>query len=86
MRISLHIEYEDGTSRDVVCNAADLVAFEDKYNVSVVNLGAEPRIGWLLYLAWHAERRVKNTKDDFDKWCETVAGVGEAETDPKSEA
>lgn len=86
MRLSLQLQYQDGTSKDVICNAADMVAFEDKYDISVVKIGEQPRIGWLLYLAWHAEKRTGSTKDDFDKWCDSVESIGESETDPKSEA
>lgn len=84
MRINLHVEYSDGTGRDVICNAADLVAFEDKFNTSIVKLGDDPRVGWLLFLAWHSEHRNGNTKDAYEKWLETVESVGESDVDPKS--
>jgi len=83
MRINLHLEFSDGTERDVTCNAADLVAFEDKFGVSIVKLGDEPRIGWLLYLGWHSEKRTGNTKDDYEKWLESVESVRDSESDPK---
>lgn len=86
MRISLQIEYSNGIKRNVICSAADLVAFEDKFNVSVVQLGNDPRIGYLLYLAWHAEKRTGNTDDDYDKWLDTVETVGDSDVDPKSKA
>lgn len=84
MRINLHVEYSDGTGRDVTCNAADLVAFEDKFNTSIVKLGDDPRVGWLLYLAWHSEHRTGNTKDPYEKWLDSVESVGESDVDPKS--
>ena len=83
MRIKLHLEYSDGTERDVTCNAADLVAFEDKFGVSIVQLGNDARIGWLLYLAWHSEHRTGNTTEDYEKWLESVEAVGDSESDPK---
>ena len=85
MRINLHIQFEDGTDKDITASAADLVAFEDKFNVSVVNLGADPRMSWLLYLAWHSEQRRKETKLTYEKWLETVDEIGASDTDPKSE-
>lgn len=85
MRISLNITYTDGTSRDVISNAADIVAFEDKFNTSIVKIGEEPRMSWMLYLAWHAEKRTGNTKDNFDTWCDKVDAIGESDEDPKSE-
>lgn len=84
MRISLRIYFQDGSARDVVCNAADMVAFEDKFDVSVVKISTDARIGWLLYLAWHADKRLGNTKDDYDKWLDSVDSVGDSDADPKS--
>lgn len=85
MRISLRIHFSDGTTRDVICNAADMVAFENKFDISVVKIGQDSRIGWLLYLAWHADKRLGNTKLDFDAWVDTVDSVGDSDADPKSE-
>lgn len=83
MKINLHIQFEDGNSKDVTCGAADLVAFENQYNVSVAKLAEETRIGWLLFLAWHSEKRTGATKATFEKWTESVANVGESEESPK---
>ena len=41
MRITLRTEFVDGTAEDVICSAADLVAFEEKYQRSVVRLEQE---------------------------------------------
>jgi len=84
MKINLHIQFEDGTSKDVTCSAADLGAFENQYNVSVAKLAEDTRIGWLLYLAWHSEKRTGATKETYEKWVESVANVGESDEDPKS--
>ncbi len=84
MRINLQITYANGTTKDVTCNAADLVAFEDKYNISSAKLGGQDsKLSWLLYLAWHSEKRTGATKDNFDKWLETIESVGGSDTDPK---
>ena len=83
MRINLQLEYANGTKKDVSCNAADIVAFEDKFDVSLVKIGNEPRIGWLLYLAWHAEKRTGGTTEDYEKWLESVESVGDSGVDPK---
>jgi len=83
MKINLQIQFEDGKSKDVVCNAADLVAFEDKFNVSIAAIGAETRLSHLLYLAWHSEKRTKATDKPFDAWLETVDSVGDSGSDPK---
>lgn len=83
MKINLQVTYENGISKEVVCNAADLVAFEDKYSASISILGTETKLSHLLFLAWHSEKRTGATKDEFSKWCETIASVGDSESDPK---
>jgi len=83
MRFNLVITFADGTTKEITAGAADLVAFEDKFNVSVGKLATEQRLGHLLFLAWHSEQRTKATKLGYEEWLETVDGVGEAETDPK---
>lgn len=85
MRINLHIDYGSGVSKEITANAADLVAFEDKFNVSVATLGQNPMLSHLYFLAWHSEKRTGATKDTFEKWLETIESVGAGDTDPKSE-
>jgi hypothetical protein len=84
MKINLHIDYVGGVSRDVTANAADMVAFEDKYSISIANVSADPRMSYLLYLCWHSEKRTGAVKETFEKWCESVEQIGAADTDPKS--
>jgi hypothetical protein len=83
MRFNLVITFADGTSKEIVASTADLVAFEDKFNMSVGKLASEQRLGHLLFLAWHSEQRTKSTKLGYEEWLETVDGVGEAENSPK---
>jgi hypothetical protein len=81
MKLTLRIEFSDGTTRDILVSAADMVAFEDKYNTSIARL-EEARIGWLLFLAWHSEKRRKATELEFEAWLDTVETVGQTD-DPK---
>lgn len=81
MIINLQISYSDNTTKDIAAKAADIVAFEERYDISMVNLQKEVRLTHLLFLAWHSEKRSGATKDEFDKWVESVEGV-EA-VDPK---
>lgn len=83
MRINLQIQFQDGTNKSITANAADLVAFEDKFNVSVAKIGTEGRIGWLLFLAWHSEFRTKSTTKTYEQWIEDVASIGDTPDDPK---
>jgi hypothetical protein len=82
MKITLRIEFTDGSHRDVAVNAADMVAFEEKFDVSVARLD-DPRIGWLLFLAWHSEKRTKVTDKTYEEWLDLVSSVG-ATDDPKA--
>jgi hypothetical protein len=83
MRFNLVITFADGTTKEITAGAADLVAFEDKFNVSIGKLATEQRLGHLLFLAWHSEQRNKQTALSYEDWLGTVEGVGEAETSPK---
>jgi hypothetical protein len=83
MKINLQIQFEDGKSKDITCNAADLVAFEDRFDVSVSKLAQESKLGHLLFLAWHSEQRTNGTTLAYNEWLESVAGVGEDTADPK---
>jgi hypothetical protein len=81
MKLTLRIEFADGTHKDVLVSAADMVAFEDKFNVSIAKLD-DPRIGWLLFLAWHSEKRRKQTELEYEAWLDLVDSIGTSE-DPK---
>lgn len=84
MKLNLHIDYAGGVSRDIVANAADLVAFESKFDVSVAALGDSPKLSYLFYLAYSSEKRTGQTKDTFEKWLESVELVSAGDGDPKS--
>lgn len=81
MKLTLRIEFADGTHKDVLVSAADMVAFEDKFDVSIAKLD-DPRIGWLLFLAWHSEKRRNQTTAEYEAWLDTVDSIGTTD-DPK---
>lgn len=83
MKINLRVEYDNGTSEEVVCSASDLVKFEDKFQISVTRLEQELRLTHLLFLAHSSLTRQGKVKHGFDEWIETVATVGASESDPK---
>lgn len=83
MRINLRVEYTSGESKEVVCSAADLVKFEEKYNLSVTRLEAEMKLTHLLFLAYSSLSRQKQTTSSFDDWIQTVSTILPSETDPK---
>lgn len=79
MRINLRISYLSGEDKEVTCSAADLVAFESKFDKSIATLETDLKMTHLLYLAWHSESRRKQTDKDFDTWIELVDSVGASE-------
>ena len=80
MNFNLIVTFLDGTSCEVSGIAADLVAFETEFDLSVTRLNADMKITHLLWLAWHVLKRTGETKHTFDKWVESVETVeaGEA--------
>lgn len=83
MRIILRVKLQDGVSKDVVCSARDLVAFEEKYNRSVAKLEQEFKLTDLLFLAWHSEKRSNATKKEFNDWLDEVDQIEVSDKDPK---
>ncbi len=78
--INLRAEFIDGSSAECVAIAADLIAFESHFDLSVARLEKEIRLTHLFFLAWHVQKRTKQTTDDFEKWVESVSMVAEAST------
>lgn len=83
MKFNLLINFNDGSEKEITASTPDLVAFEDKFNLSIGKLATEQRLGHLLFLAWHSEKRNKGTDLGYDAWLDTVASVGESTQDPK---
>jgi hypothetical protein len=80
MNINLIIQYADGTEKSVSAIAADLVAFETKFDLSIARLEKEVKLTHLLFIAWSVEKRTGATKDEFEKWIESVSGVSADDT------
>lgn len=79
--IDLRVLFLDGTEDVVTALAADLIAFEAKFDMSVARLEKDVRLTHLFFLAWHALKRQDKTKEEFEKWTEAVSLVtGEAAT------
>ena len=79
--INLRIEFTDGSQAEVSAIAADLIAFETRFDLSVARLEKEIRLTHLFFLAWSAYKRTGQTTEEFEKWTESVIMVAEA--DPK---
>jgi hypothetical protein len=78
--INLQVTYIDETTVECSAIAADLIAFEARFDLSVARLGDEVRLTHMFFLAWHALKRIGQTTDEFDKWVESVSMVSEAPT------
>jgi hypothetical protein len=83
MKINLEIEYNSGIKVEAVCSAPDIVKFEDKFNIAITKAAQEMKLTHLLFLAHASLSRTGQTDLTFEKWTETVDGVGATET-PKS--
>jgi hypothetical protein len=80
MQINLQITYADGAEKTVKAIAADLVAFESEYDISIQRLEQNLKLTHLLFLAWNAEKRTRQTALEFLPWVETVESVTPVET------
>jgi hypothetical protein len=75
--INLQVTFIDETTVECSAIAADLIAFEARFDLSVARLEKEVRLTHMFFLAWHALKRTSQTADDFDKWVESVQMVSE---------
>jgi hypothetical protein len=80
MNINLKILFADGTEKSVSALAADLVAFETKFDLSIAQLEKSVRLTHLLFIGWHVEKRTGGTKDEFEKWVELVSTISADDT------
>ena len=77
--INLRIQFTDGSEAEVSAIAADLIAFETRFDLSVARLEKEIRLTHLFFLAYSAAKRTGQTTEEFEKWTETVTMVAEAD-------
>ncbi len=75
MIINLQIGYTDNTTKEIAAKASDIVAFEERFDISMANLQNEVRLTHLLFLAWHSEKRTGVTKENFEKWVDSVESI-----------
>ena len=75
MIINLQIGYTDNTTKEIAAKASDIVAFEERFDISMANLQNEVRLTHLLFLAWHSEKRTGETKENFEKWVDSVESI-----------
>lgn len=83
MRVYLRILFNDGTDKQVVATAPEIVAWETRFDKSVGTLLKGFKATDLLFLSWHHEFRSKATEMGFDDWLNLVDLVELGEADPK---
>jgi hypothetical protein len=82
LSIDITVTFDDGEKAPVTCKTPDFLAFESKFDKPFSVLSEQPRLTYLLFLAWSAATRAKLTDKPFEEWSEGVANV---ETDsPKA--
>lgn len=77
--INLQVTFNNGSTAECAAVAADLIAFESHFDLSVARLEKELRLTHMFFLAWHSQKRTGATKDEFLKWVESVSMVSEGE-------
>lgn len=83
MKVKLHVSYPNKSGADVEASAPDLIAFEEKYDMSftVFSDATKFRYTHIVWLAWHVLNRTGKTKDDFEKWIGSVESVESGESE-----
>jgi len=71
-QLILRILLTDDTSFEIKTCAGDIVKWESKFDLSIVELNKTTH---LLYLAWLAVTRLGKTGFAFEAWVDTVANV-----------
>ena len=82
LAIDIAVTFEDGEAAALTCKTPDFLAFEAHFDKPFSVLSESPRLTYLLFLAWSAATRAKQTDKPFEEWSEGVANV-EAES-PKA--
>ena len=76
MNFTLDIHYiGNDTPKTVNGIAADIVAFESKFDMSMSKLQKDVKLTHLMFLAYAVEKRTGATTDEFEKWLESVEFV-----------
>jgi len=73
--INLLIKFVDGSSREVQAIVSDLMAFEDRFDKSVADFQKGVRLSWLVFIAWKAETRTKQTTLEFEAYAELISAI-----------
>lgn len=81
--IALTVFFANGTEKTVTAVAADLIAFEQRFDKSVSILQTDYRLTYLFFLCWNVLKRTGDTKDEFEKWGEGVVSIEVSDDEKK---
>jgi hypothetical protein len=78
--IKLKVAFVDGTEKEISTVAADLIAFETRFDMSISALEKNVRMTHLFFIAYSALKRTGDATEEFEKWVESVGmvSIGEA--------
>jgi len=79
MQIRMTVTPKKGETHDAIAEPQDLIAFEREFSKSVAKFQENIFLTDLFWLAWHVEKRSKNTGLDFDEWVASIDDIGVAE-------
>jgi hypothetical protein len=80
--MKFHVTYADGRPPvDVTPTPGDLVRFERKYGMAAGRIETDPRIEYVMFLAWTALTRTGQETLEFDEFLDVVDSTQE-DVDP----
>lgn len=79
MNFNLLVQFLDGTEKTVSVKAADVVAFEERFDLSMASLEKNMRMTHMFFMAWSALRR-DGEKKPFEEWLNLVDMVQAADS------
>lgn len=75
LALNMTVTLEGGEKVAVTCKTPDFLAFESQYDKPFSALQEQPRLTYLVFLAWAAAKRSKLTDKPFEEWAEGVSNV-----------
>ncbi len=77
------VERAGGERDTYTVKPVTVVAFERQFGVGLGSLSHDPKMEYIYWLAWDAERRSGKVVPTFDSWLENIEAVdSEDEPDP----
>lgn len=89
MKVPLTVEYQDGTTEDIIPSPLAIIGWEKWSHRRMTDLSSDAggmSMGDMVYMAWEQVRLSGRTSEEFDAWAASLADIspkGAAE-DPTS--